>query len=40
LEDTNMPETILQLKRDQNAYEYSLNVGSRLFQTSLLDFLR
>jgi len=40
LEDTNMPATILQLKRDQNAYEYSLNVGSRLFQISLLDFLR
>lgn len=40
LEDTDMPATILQLKRDQNAYEYALNVGSRLFQTSLLDFLR
>lgn len=40
LRDTNMPEALLQLKREQNAYEYTLQVASTLFKTSLMDFLR
>jgi flagellar hook-associated protein 3 FlgL len=39
-EDTNMPEAILQLKKNENALQYSLQIGARLFGQSLLDFLR
>ncbi len=39
-EDTNMPEAILQLKKNENALQFSLQIGARLFGQSLLDFLR
>lgn len=39
-EDTNIPEALLKLKKEENALQYSLQVGSRLFSQSLLDFLR
>lgn len=39
-EDTNIPEAALKLKREQNALDYSLKIGSQLFTQSLFDFLR
>ncbi|MBS1536275.1 MAG: hypothetical protein JST20_00840 [Bacteroidetes bacterium] len=39
-EDTNIPEAIIQLKKEENALQYSLQIGARLFNQSLLDFLR
>ncbi len=39
-EDTNMPESLLNLKREQNALDYTLKIGSQLFTQSLFDFLR
>jgi flagellar hook-associated protein 3 FlgL len=39
-EDTNMPEALLQLKKEENALQYTLQVGSRMINQSLLDFLR
>ncbi|MBK9248641.1 MAG: hypothetical protein IPM69_11125 [Ignavibacteria bacterium] len=39
-EDTNMPEAILQLKKNENALQYTLQIGARLFGQSLMDFLR
>jgi flagellar hook-associated protein 3 FlgL len=38
-EDTNIPESLLKLKKEENALQYSLQVGSKLFSRSLLDFL-
>lgn len=39
-EDTDIPEAVLKLKREQNALDYSLQIGSQLFSQSLFDFLR
>lgn len=39
-EDADMAETITNLKQDENVYQASLSVGSKIIQTSLLDYLR
>ncbi|MBI3259845.1 MAG: hypothetical protein HYZ54_10280 [Ignavibacteriae bacterium] len=39
-EDTNIPESLINLKKEENALQYSLQVGSRLMNQSLMDFLR
>lgn len=38
--DTNIPKRVIDLKLDESALQYSLQVGSRILQTSLFDFLR
>ncbi|MCX7936400.1 MAG: flagellin [Chlorobi bacterium] len=40
LQDTDVAAATIQLQRDQLAYEYSLKVGARLLNISLIDFLR
>lgn len=39
-DEADVAQTSLNLARDQNALQYALQVGSRLFQNSLFDFLR
>lgn len=39
-EDTDFAKAIMDLQRDQTALQYALQVGSRLIQNSLFDFLR
>jgi flagellar hook-associated protein 3 FlgL len=39
-EDTDIAEVITQLKTDENVYNASLQIGTKLIQPSLLDFLR
>lgn len=39
-EDTNIPEALINLKKEENALQYSLQIGSRLMNQSLMDFLR
>ena len=38
-EDTNFAQSTIKLSQEQNALNYSLQVGSRLIRQSLLDFL-
>lgn len=40
IEDADMAEVIMQLTNEENVYRASLNVGARIIQPSLLDFLR
>lgn len=39
-EDADIPETILKMRREETALQASLQVGTDIIQTSLLDFLR
>ncbi len=40
IEDIDIAEALTELSKSQNAYEASLSAGSRIVQSSLLDFLR
>lgn len=39
-QDTDVTKSALELAKEENALQYSLNVGARLIQNSLFDFLR